>query len=277
MSREGNRDTLKIICFVKTRDTQSVISLKLKRELESVRREWRNLKTGQHENKQENLEGELTADERIAHERTGHATYDPGYETCVKVRGVSTHPRKAIAEAAYFDYAVVKNSQQSAEVKILVGAGPRGERFARAVHRKGTKFEDLEQFLKVLQTRYGNIPVCWDQEECLREVVHSTAGRLGMPIGVSAVEQSQANGRAEKRVRALRERLQILLEDARRRGTEIILDHPLAQWAVRHAEWIQKFLVNSGGETIKITPHEAYTGDEAPSNVVTMSNSPDYS
>ena len=42
-------------------------------------------------------------------------------------------------------------------------------------HRKGAKFEDLEQFLKVLQTRYGNIPVYCDQEECLREVVHSTA------------------------------------------------------------------------------------------------------
>ena len=72
------------------------------------------------------------------------------------------------AEAAYFDYAVVKNSQQGVEVKILVGAGPRGERFATAVHRRGAKFEDLEQFLKVLQTRYGNIPVCCDQEECLR-------------------------------------------------------------------------------------------------------------
>ena len=168
MSREGNKDTLKTVCFLKLRDTQSVTSLMLKRELESARREWRNLKTGQHENKQENLEGELTADERIAHERTGHATCDPRCGTCDKVRGVSTHPRKAVAEAAYFDYAVVKNSQQGAEVKILVGAGPRGETFARAVHRKGAKLEDLEQFLKVLQTRYGKTPVCCDQEECLR-------------------------------------------------------------------------------------------------------------
>ena len=94
MSREGNKDTLKTVCFLKPRDTQSVTSLMLKRELESVRREWRNLKTGPHENKQENLEGELTADERIAHERTFHATYDPGCETCVKVRKrrISTMP-----------------------------------------------------------------------------------------------------------------------------------------------------------------------------------------
>ena len=115
----------------------------------------------------------LTTDEKVAHEPTGHATYDPRCGTCLKVRGVLTHPRKAVAEAAYFDYATVKNSQQGAEVKILVGAGPRGETFARAVHRNGGKFEDLELFLKVVQARYGNIPVFCDQEECLREVVHS--------------------------------------------------------------------------------------------------------
>ena len=56
---------------------------------------------------------------------------------------------------------------------------------------------------------------------------------LGLPTGVTAVEQSQANGRAEQRGRTCRERLQILVEDARRRGVEIIFDHPVAQWAVR--------------------------------------------
>ena len=101
---------------------------------------------------------------------------------------MSTNRRKAVAEAAYFDYATVKNSQQGSEVWILVGPGPRGETFARAVHRKGAKCEDLELFLKVLQTRYGNIPVYCDKEECLREVVHCTAGRLGLPTGVTAVD-----------------------------------------------------------------------------------------
>ena len=105
----------------------------------------------------------MTNEEGVTHERTGHATYDKRCETCEKVRGVTTHPRRAVAEAAHFDYATVKNSQRGAEVKILVGAGPRGVRFARAVHRKGAKFEDLELFHTVLQTRYGNIPVfCCD-------------------------------------------------------------------------------------------------------------------
>ena len=190
MSREGNRDTLKVVCMLKPRDAQSVSSLMLKRELENVGRELRNLKTGQHENERETTTGEMTMDEKIAHERTGHATYDPRCETCLKLRGVLPHPRKAVAEAAYFDYATVKNSRQGAEVKILVGAGPRGATFARAVHRKGATFEDLELFLKVLQTRYGNIPVCWDQEECLREEVHSTARRLGLQTRATSVEQS---------------------------------------------------------------------------------------
>ena len=99
-----------------------------------------------HENKRETAEGDTTAHERITHERTGHAMHDPRCETCLKVRGVTTHPHRAFAEAADFDKTVVKNSQQGAEVKIL-GAGPRGEPFARAVHRKDATFEVLEQFM----------------------------------------------------------------------------------------------------------------------------------
>ena len=82
------------------------------------------------------------------------------------------------------------------------------------------------------------------KKERLREVVQNTAGRLELPTRVTTIEQSQANGRVEQRVRALRERLQIMVEDARRCGVDIILDHPVPQWAVRHPEWIQNFLVN---------------------------------
>ena len=64
MSREGNRDTLKSVCLLKPRDAQSVTSLMPKRELENARRELRDLKTGQHENKLEAAEREVTAHER---------------------------------------------------------------------------------------------------------------------------------------------------------------------------------------------------------------------
>ena len=98
-----------------------------------------NLKAGRQENKRETAEGEVAAYERLTHERTGHAMCDLRFETCLKVRGVTTHPRRAVAEAAYVDYAVVRNSQQGAEVNILVGAGPFGETLARAVHGNGGK------------------------------------------------------------------------------------------------------------------------------------------
>ena len=36
-----------------------------------------------------------------------------------------------------------------------------------------------------------------------------------------------------------------MVEDARRRGAEIILDHLVAQLAVKHAEWVENFFVKS--------------------------------
>ena len=54
-------------------DAQLVTSLMLKRKQENVRRELRNLKTGQHESRQETSGKEMTAHERITHQRMGHA------------------------------------------------------------------------------------------------------------------------------------------------------------------------------------------------------------
>ena len=51
-----------------------------------------------------------------------------------------------------------------------------GKRLRQPCIAKGQKVDDLELFLKVLQTRDGSIPVHCDQEECLRVVVHNTAG-----------------------------------------------------------------------------------------------------
>ena len=109
-------------------------------------------------------------------------------------------------------------------------------------------------FLKVLQTRCEKILVDCDHEECVRAVAHSTASRFGMPTGVTAVERSQANGRAEQRVGALRERLHITVQDVRRTRAEVMFGHFVAQ----SAECIQSFSVKSGvrlsgGGTIKRT------------------------
>ena len=59
MSREGNRDTPKVVFMLKPRDAQSVNYLMWNREFENARRELGNLKTGQHENKGENAEGKI--------------------------------------------------------------------------------------------------------------------------------------------------------------------------------------------------------------------------
>ena len=88
VSRKGNRDTLKGVCVFKPRNAQSVTSFMFKRELGNVRRELRNFKTGQHENGKENAAVDMTVDERITHERVGHATFDTRCETCLEVRGV---------------------------------------------------------------------------------------------------------------------------------------------------------------------------------------------
>ena len=72
-------------------------------------------------------------------------------------------PTQGSAEAAYFDYATVKNSQQGAEVQILVGAGLRGETFARG--EQNSKI--LRCFLKVLLPRNGNISVYCDLKRVL--------------------------------------------------------------------------------------------------------------
>ena len=59
--------------------------------------------------------------ERESDEGSGHATFDSRRETCVRVRGASRYPRRAVSEAAFFDSATVKNSKRNSEVKILVG------------------------------------------------------------------------------------------------------------------------------------------------------------
>ena len=72
---------------------------------------------------------------------------------------------------------------------------------------------------------------------------------------MTAIEQSQANGRAEQHVPALRERLRIMVEDATRRDADFITRSSCCK--VGNGEWIQNFLGNDvdlGGGGIKITP-----------------------
>ena len=98
-----------------------------------------------------------------------------------------------------------------------------------------------------------------DREECLR-VVHKTTARLACKNGVTAVEHSQANKRAEQRERALRERLHIIVEEVTQTGAEHVFEHVVARWPVRQERWIHDFPKNDVnlcvGGTINMTLHE---------------------
>ena len=84
-------------------------------------------------------------------------------------------------------------------------------------HGMGAKFDDLERFLEVMKSRYGQILRMSDQEECLVQMVRPVALKLGLPIGSSPIERPQANGRAEQHVRNMKERLHIIVAEMRKK------------------------------------------------------------
>ena len=138
------------------------------------------------------------------------------------MRGTAHHPRRNFCLKQ--DFGLCHSEGQPAEFRGKTLAGLRSETFTRAVHRKGATIQDLELFPSVLPTRYVHINVFCDQEECLCEVVHNTAGRLGMPTGgdSSGSKPSERTWCAELPVRALREKLHVIVEDGRRTGVEVI-------------------------------------------------------
>ena len=215
----------------------------------------------------------FTEEEKTMHLRSNHATYDPRCELCVQTRGLTRHTKRTEAETVNFDYAIVKNIDNQQQVHtLLIGGGPRGETFARRVPRKGAKLEDLEKFLEVVKSRYGQITCMSDQEECLVQVLRPAALKLGLPVAQTPVEQYQANGRAEQRVRTMKERLHITVAESRKAGIQILNSTTLTSWAVRHAEWTANHLVRNDvemvdGTTIKVSPFEAHTGQSAPTKL----------
>ena len=115
--------------------------------------------------------------------------------------------------------------------------------------------------MKVLHTRYGNVLVYCDQEECLREVVHGTVGKLGLPTGVTAVEQIQAKGRAAQRVRAP-------ANLGGRRKTSGSCDYLRAPCCSvgslsEYSILVKRDVDLQDGGTVKITPHVAFLGARA--------------
>ena len=109
---------LRVACVLKPSGAQSVTSSVLMRE-QNARRELRNPKTGKPEDKQGSVEGTMTLAEKVAHERSGHATYISRSEMCIEVGGPSRQLRRIVAEAAHIDNATVMHSQHVSENEDL--------------------------------------------------------------------------------------------------------------------------------------------------------------
>ncbi len=258
-----NRDVMRLqVAVPKMSEVQAVTTTVLKRAIEDLRSEVRQLKLGEWTPEHRELE-EWTPLQRSEHERLGHSVHDPRCEVCMRIRG--TLPRKSkVAEGTVnFDYAHVSDKTTSTSVTLMVAGGPRGEVFCRVVPKKGVPVQDAAKFLRTLKRRYGVITVRTDGEPSLKVAVAVSAEEAGVPVEEKRVEVPQSNGRAEQRVRQCKERVQGLFEVMKKKGVSLpALSHPLIPWVVRHAEWLSNHCCRSDvTETgLKLTPYEAHTG-----------------
>ena len=75
----------------------------MEREVQSLKSELRPLRTGHLSTSDVRLP--WTPEEKFRHESSGHAEYDNRCELCVKLSGISRHPRRVYSESCAFDYA----------------------------------------------------------------------------------------------------------------------------------------------------------------------------
>ena len=210
------------MCYLQTLFTHTanaVTNARLHQELRKLKLEVRGMKTGEATNQQKEKK-EWASGEELTHKRSGHARYDSRCESCVKARGVARRRPGGVAVTANFDYADISTSGDKAYV--LVGSGPEGELFARAVPRKGSDQKDLREFVSMPKGRYGAALIARsDKEPALRTVVEKAARAEGVPYQPTTTETPQANGRAEQAVRSITERIQVLQEDWAHEGQPI--------------------------------------------------------
>ncbi len=190
----------------KVDQANSVTMRGVQRELGKVKKEMKTMRMGPVPGMADETKL-FTEEEQRQHVRSNRAIYNPQCELCVQTRGLARHPKQIETESVDFDYATVKNSEGNQVHTLLFEEGPRGETFARrAPPRKGAKIDDLEKLLETTRSRCGQILCVSDQEECFAQMVRPVALKLGLPLGTSPAELPQANGRAEQKVRSVKER-----------------------------------------------------------------------
>ena len=202
--------------------------------------------------------GEMGDEAMRLHLRSGHAKYDPRCEGCVQTRAVVRHGATSGPKTVNFDY------MMEGSAVVLVGAGPEGEAFARVVPRKGAKMQDVVAFLQQIKARHGDVTVRCDQEQALQQALITSTNKVGLRLEMTPVEQSAANGNAERMVREMRERLEVLRIDIKKKtGLALDAKHPAVEYLVRHAEWVRNVVRKRNYGHAWMSIYEAQTGNRA--------------
>ena len=209
-------------------------------------------------------------EEKLRHEANGRAEYDNRCKICVRSSGISRHPRRVYSESCAFDYASVTFKESDGYVTVLIGRGPRCERFCRVLPRKGQRLKDLEHFLAVMRTRYPSLQVRSDDEEALKHVLKDPCEQVHLEYSDTRLETPASNGRGENSVRAMKETMQRQKDAVFSLGIEFSIKHLLFALLVRHSEWIlnhlvrNEFLVEVDNRAIKTSPCESHARNPAP-------------
>ena len=109
-----------------------------------MRRELGNQKTGQHENTDGTHGEAMGANEKLTHERPGHATFDSRCEPCVRVRRTSRHPRRAVCESTFSSMPQSRTANRILKRKSCSATGRVVRRSQGRPTPKSAKIEDLE-------------------------------------------------------------------------------------------------------------------------------------
>ena len=166
LQRCGKRDFLSIEVR-KSCEINAITFSTMKREVPSLKRELRALRTGHLSTSEVKLP--WTPEENLRHESIGHAEYDNWWDICVKSSGLSRHPRREYSESC----------------------GPRCECFCRVVPRKGQRLKDLEHIiLAVMRARYPSLQVRSDDEEALKHVLTEACKQVHLEYSNTRLENS---------------------------------------------------------------------------------------
>ena len=210
----------------------------------------------------------------LAEHNVTHLPYRSWCPSCVagKARDRSHRKRdqsnKEIPEVV-FDYCFMGAEGEEESVAIQVALDRRSRMyFAHVVPRKGKTHEHgAEVMVEDLdKLGYTEIILKCDGELALRSVQEEVKRRREKPTVLenSPVEDSKANGAAERAVQAVEEQVRVL-----RHALELRLEvklsgkHPVIYWLVEHAaDILSKFLVGEDGKTgYERVKGKKYSGD----------------